>query len=730
MNTGHKGQQHDIFAYNGGLFAPDDILDNIKINDSLLYKHTVNLSNYDFESEVSVNILGHIFEHSLNDIDEIQAEIQGVTTEQNKTKRKKDGVFYTPKYITKYIVENTIGKLCEERKIALEINDDNYQPAKQRSRKRLDNLQTYRDWLLQITICDPACGSGAFLNQALEFLITEHLYIDELSAKYNKDALVLSEVENSILENNLFGVDINDESVEIAKLSLWLRTAQKGRKLTSLNDNIKCGNSLIDDPTVAGDRAFNWQNEFPGVFAKGGFDVIIGNPPYGASLDGKDWLKVKFKKTSFGNIDSYKYFVQLGSELLILNGVLGYIMPDSYLEKEYFKDLRGFVCENFFQVLNIKLGDDIFDDVNLPTAITFLYNKGKTVEKFSYKDISKSKLLDKPFLLQSNKNFIKDFPDYEKSFVVLNSIISKKLKTKPLIKVYDQVMGVKVYQKGKGKPKQTNFEKENDVFVSNLNDEQFNYPYISQGIGRYNYETKNEFISYGEWLAEPRKPEYFENAKVIIREIVNPRIYATYIDYPAVVKNIAAVIIEKDNDYPLLYFLALINSKLFTYYIDEQSAKSSNKSYPSFNSRLLKELPIIQCQNSIKEVLIELAKSMLTQTENLKKGINEIVSFLSSKFKISGLSKKLYNWNEIEFSEFLKELEKARKKSSKENETEYSKLTLSEEAEWMQYFSEQKQKVEELKTEIEKTDTKIDQKVYELYGLTEEEINIVEEATA
>lgn len=94
MNTGHKGQQHEIFAYNGGLFAPDEVLDNIKINDDLLYKHTTNLSNYDFESEVSVNILGHIFEHSLNDIDEIQAEINNNGSEtKTQSKRKKDGVF-------------------------------------------------------------------------------------------------------------------------------------------------------------------------------------------------------------------------------------------------------------------------------------------------------------------------------------------------------------------------------------------------------------------------------------------------------------------------------------------------------------------------------------------------------------------------------------------------------------------------------------------------------------
>ena len=137
----------------------------------------------------------------------------------------------------------------------------------------VEKLETYRKWLLQLTICDPACGSGAFLNQTLDFLIEEHQYIDELQAKLFGDDLVMSDMENSILENNLFGVDINEESVEIAKLSLWLRTAQPNRKLNDLNGNIKCGNSLIDDVEVAGDKAFSWKNEFPKVFENGGFNV-------------------------------------------------------------------------------------------------------------------------------------------------------------------------------------------------------------------------------------------------------------------------------------------------------------------------------------------------------------------------------------------------------------------------------------------------------------------------
>jgi type I restriction-modification system DNA methylase subunit/REP element-mobilizing transposase RayT len=275
LNTGRKGQvpNDDIFSYNGGLFAPDDILDNIKISDELLHKHTLQLSTYDFETEVDVNILGHIFEHSLGEIENIQASMTGGVNPADKTqsKRKKDGIFYTPKYITKYIVENTVGKLCEEKRAELEIVDEEYAKGRKNRKKEivkdLDNkLTEYREWLLNITILDPACGSGAFLNQALEFLIGEHKKIDELKAQLLGGSIVFSDIEAKILEKNIYGVDLNEESVEIAKLSLWLRTAQKGRKLTTISNHIKCGNSLIDDHEIAGEKAFNWQKQFPEVF--------------------------------------------------------------------------------------------------------------------------------------------------------------------------------------------------------------------------------------------------------------------------------------------------------------------------------------------------------------------------------------------------------------------------------------------------------------------------------
>ncbi|WP_317206878.1 Eco57I restriction-modification methylase domain-containing protein [Tenacibaculum finnmarkense] len=275
LDTGREGtdKKAEIFAYNGGLFKPDAVLNSLILDDKLLYKHTKKLSEYDFNSQVDVNILGHIFENSLNEIESVNAEIQGTNFDKQTSKRKKDGVFYTPKYITKYIVDNTVGKLCIEKKIELGIKEDDYfKGRKNRNKttiiKLVSFLDVYRDWLLKLTICDPACGSGAFLNQALDFLIKEHTYIDELKTKLLGGGFIFPDIENTILEKNIFGVDLNEESVEIAKLSLWLRTAQPRRKLNNLNSNIKCGNSLIDSKSVAGDKAFKWENEFPQIFEK------------------------------------------------------------------------------------------------------------------------------------------------------------------------------------------------------------------------------------------------------------------------------------------------------------------------------------------------------------------------------------------------------------------------------------------------------------------------------
>lgn len=198
LDTGHQGKHYEIFAYNGGLFKPDEVLDNLKISDEVLEEPTIKLASYDFESDVDVNILGHIFENSLSEIEEVTNSILGVEKTGTTSKRKQDGVFYTPQYITKYIVENTVGKLCAEKKAELGIVEEDYfsdqKRQKQTKIKLVEQLNQYRDWLLQITICDPACGSGAFLNAALAFLIKEHKLIDEMETKVTGGSLVFPNV--------------------------------------------------------------------------------------------------------------------------------------------------------------------------------------------------------------------------------------------------------------------------------------------------------------------------------------------------------------------------------------------------------------------------------------------------------------------------------------------------------------------------------------------------------
>ncbi|MCD4731893.1 MAG: Eco57I restriction-modification methylase domain-containing protein, partial [Bacteroidales bacterium] len=396
LNTGWKGKKYEIYGYNGGLFLPDEVLSSITIDDELLKRHTNILSSYDFDTDVDVNILGHIFENSLNEIEEITGQLEGQEVDAKKSKRKKDGVYYTPKYITKYIVDNTVGKLCEEKKEELSIIEEEYFKGRKGRHKstikELDSkLLQYRNWLLELTICDPACGSGAFLNQALDFLIKEHHYIDELRAKLFEDPLVFQDVENTILEKNLYGVDINEESVEIAKLSLWLRTAQKGRKLTTLSNNIKCGNSLIDDPEVAGDKAFNWQKEFPNVFKNEGFSVVIGNPPYLRIQGLKDAYPQmvnhydKHFHSATGNYDIYALFIERSYELINDSALVSFILPHKFLISDFGKGIRSFLLKNTFIDQLVHFGSElVFQDATTYTCVISLSKRAKTAIGFNH----------------------------------------------------------------------------------------------------------------------------------------------------------------------------------------------------------------------------------------------------------------------------------------------------------------------------------------------------------
>jgi len=362
INHGKKGETEidDIPAYNGGLFLKDEILDNLKIDDAILLEDVKKISKYDFKSEVDVNILGHIFEHSLKDFENLNIEKLNI--------RKKDGVFYTPKYITSYIIENTIGKILYEKKNNLGISDiefDNYLNKNGKLNKEgkiiFEKLQNYKNFLFSLKILDPSCGSGAFLNSALQFLISEHKEIDNIISELKKEKLRIYDTDKEILEKNLFGVDINLEGTEIAKLSLWLRTAKKNRKLSNLNENIKCGNSLISEE-------FKWEKEFSEIMKNGGFDVIIGNPPYVQiqKFSGTNYqknLENQKYKTFAKSGDLYCLFYEKGNILLKNNGIMGFITSNKWMRASYGKKLRKYFIENtnILQLIDFA-GTQIFSE--------------------------------------------------------------------------------------------------------------------------------------------------------------------------------------------------------------------------------------------------------------------------------------------------------------------------------------------------------------------------------
>src|SRR5690554_4152588 len=722
LNTGFKGKNYDVYAYNGGLFKPNEVLDTVIVDDDLLYKHTLKLSEYDFDSEVDVNILGHIFENSLNEIDEVKAELEGTVVDKSTSKRKKDGVFYTPKYITKYIVENTVGKLCEEKKAELEIIDEDYITDKKRQKKTIkglvDKLTTYRGWLLQLTICDPACGSGAFLNQALDFLILEHKYIDELQAKLFGDAMVLSDVEKSILENNLFGVDLNEESVEIAKLSLWLRTAQPNRKLNDLSNNIKCGNSLIDDPDVAGDKAFNWQQEFPKIFAKGGFDVIIGNPPYGAELPSnhKSFLENTFVTFEY-QVNTYVLFYEKGFNLLKRNGVLGFITPATFTYQHYFSKLRNFI-QNYKQIAISKYFYEVFEDADIGDSVTWITQKVENDKS----DILIQICINKEDSLKfAQPKKYEDFINLKDKTYILSSTglnLSKLEKdTIPLGDLTNIIVGIKPYQTGKGKPKQT----KEDVKIKNFTttkkiDDTYIQCIIGKDFHRYCFlQEPNMYLKYGEWLAEPRESApFFDDEKIILRQTSDSLIGTLDTDKRINLNNVYNIG-KIDDKYSLKYIMTLLNGKLLNLFYQNIS-QEKGRTFAEVKKVYLTKLPIKIVSYNIQILFIEKADVMLNLNTELQTASQKFIRTLQRKFEaLDKLSKKLENWYELTYAEFIKELKKQK-----------ITLSLGEEAEWEDYFLTEQQKAVVLKTQIDQTDKEIDQMVYEIYGLTEDEINIVE----
>lgn len=709
-----------VTQFGGELFAPDDVLDVLTIDDAVLKNDLLVLSKYDFNTDVDVNILGHIFEHSLNEVDDVEASLRGETPDKTKSKRKKDGVFYTPKYITKYIVDNTLGKLCTEKKAELKLDGDiamfEYQKAdgklNEKGKELYKRLNAYKAWLLTVKVCDPACGSGAFLNQALSFFIDEHRFIDDLVAELTNTPLRLFDTDLQILENNIYGVDINEESVEIAKLSLWLRTAQRGRKLSDLSANIKCGNSLIDDPTVAGDKAFNWQEQFPTVFEKGGFDVVIGNPPYVDIKRMPNNQKTFFSKSYNQKLsfDLYSLFVEKSKLIGNSQGEIGFIIPRPFLYNSTFSFVRSIVFSNEFSELCI-FDYEVFDGASVETVIIFYSNKPRGAA----------------FKLTQNLNSTRCI-EILSEYVHGSPIILGDSNTVNLIRSIESQGGSKQLNEIASITRGLEFGKSTLKRYSNRNGDMVEV-YAGEAIGRYSYYDDYSFYvdrADVELYIKKLDSIYLKYPRILMRRVDSVPICTIVNGGEDFINNLnsiynIAIRLSSSEDYSKELIIAILNSRLCRFYI-KSKFNSDEKIFPYIRIEQINTVPIALPSFGLQVQFKNLVTRMLELNSDLHHVNKHFTGFIKSQIGTAKVHEKLKVFYSLDFVVFIREINKLAQKNRS------VALSKKDEFEWMELFEENKKKVLELKAEIDKTDCEIDRMVYALYGLTEEEIEIVENA--
>ena len=348
------------------LAADDEVLNRIIAG---LFRTPDNTVHYDF-SAIDADVLGNIYEQYLGHILTKTAKRARLTA--GKAQRKEQGIYYTPTYIVDYIVKNTIGALAKKK---------NFDPE-------------------SIKILDPACGSGSFLMKAFDYLVALN---KRKNGNVDQTKLDLSGASASygrkieILEKNLFGVDLDPKAVEIAQLNLLLKAAEKKHRLPTLQENILAGNSLIDDPKIAGSKALNWKEEFGKILDEGGFDVVIGNPPYVRiqTLNKKEVGHYnKNYRSATKNYDVYALFVERGMSLLKEGGMLGFILPSKFFNSDYGAGLRKTIEENkqLSRIVDFK-DFQVFEGAATYTCLLFLKKaKNRFFDYFEVSDKKKLKL--------------------------------------------------------------------------------------------------------------------------------------------------------------------------------------------------------------------------------------------------------------------------------------------------------------------------------------------------
>lgn len=669
--------------YNSGLFDfdKDTITPNLKV-DNKVVRNVINemyypLCNYEF-SVIPVEILGNAYEQFLGKVIRI-TPARSVKIEEKPEVRKAGGVYYTPQYIVEYIVKNTVGKLIEGK-----------------TPKEIEKIK----------IVDPACGSGSFLLGAFDYLLQYHTnwyHQKGYAEKKGKDnpltpqGTLTTHEKKRILKSSIYGVDLDANAVEVSKLSLLLKCMEgetqasiaqqislfHERVLPDLDNNIKDGNSLIDTDFYDSEmdlgyerkvKPFNWQKSFPEVFKQGGFDVVVGNPPYGAAFSSEDlnYFKSKFKTTIWRG-ESYLLFIERALQLLKVNGPLGFIIPDTLLNLGFTSSTRQYILQNSSIQEIVSLPTNVFAGATVDTILLFAKKRLPTESfhagKVNVKLFNKKAIITD--LLSHNKSFsIKTETWHRSGFFNVQSDEDEQLLIKKIEKdkvcvesIANMFSGIKVYEVGKGVPPQTVKVRDTKPYTSDRKlDKAWSIFYEGKDVGRYQITWKeNSWINYGQWLAAPREPENFEGEKILIRKIVGKTLISTYVPTTSYCNTLLFVLKIKDPKFSYASLLGILNSNLIGWFFRKKFQISDADTFPQIMIRDILQFPLPSLKQEFRKRLDDQVNLMLALNHE----------FLNTKLP---------------------------------------------------------SKIEQLKQRIAHNEDKINRLVYELYDLTEEEIKLVEQS--
>jgi hypothetical protein len=703
----NKAREERFPYLNGGLFdaTQDSKYSKLYLPEQIFAKLFENFNNFNFtvyedapdEHTVAVDpeMLGHIFENLLED---------------NKDK----GAFYTPKEIVHYMckeslkaylyahddqhfVNNEIAKQSIDKIIQQqELNPDEKQYAEKNAFKIIDALK-------QVKICDPAIGSGAFPMGLLQEIFNTQIFLIELSGytKKTTDA----EIKKHIIEESIYGVDIDAGAVDIARLRFWLSLVvdePEPQPLPNLDFKIICANTLIplggingldmdakaslavkelekirhDFFNVSSESKLKLERQFKRVQTdllnlrelatkenyefytklygfnpfdfedapcswfdawwmfgvKDGFDIIIGNPPYGAKLttEDKKLYNSIFKNQDY-QLDTYLLFVEKGLQLLKPNGVNAYIIPNTWLINLKLEKFRKYIVEQNTILNIVHYHKSVFENAVVDTQVVLIKKQvsdSNLVNILEYIDI------ENPQITTINQNKWKKLRGEPINIFInettQNIIDIIKLKGSQLSNICNAVIGMKPYQVGKGKPKQTREMVENRVFDS-IEKLDNSYRELLRGKDINKYVTLwdgQRWIKYGDFLAEPRYSANFDLSEKIVVRQTSDRLIATLDTKKFVCMNNLHVINTKDKSYNLKYILAIINSRLMDFYYEtlnpekgEALAEVKKENVEKLLIKLLdpdKQIPFINLVDYLLYLNEKDSPAIFTHTANVR----------------------------------------------------------------------------------------------------------------